>query len=66
MVRGTEVAQMEGEGEQQMGGAEAGKGGRKERAGEEAGAGRGERGAKTEEKESADFHYAPLRILDKT
>lgn len=50
MVRGTEVAQMEGEAEQQMGGVEAGKGGRKGRAEEEAGVGVGkeEREAKTE------------------
>lgn len=50
MVRGTEVAQMEGEAEQQMGGVEAGKGGRKGRADEEAGVGVGreEREAKTE------------------
>lgn len=48
MGRGTEVAQMEGEAEQQMGGAEAGKSGRRGRAREEVGVGREERGAKTE------------------
>lgn len=50
MVRGTEVSQMEGEAEQQMGGVEAEKGGRKGRAEEEAGVGAGkeEREAKIE------------------
>lgn len=52
MVRGTEVTQMEGEAEQQMGGVEAEKGGRKRRAGEEAEVGAGvekeEREVKTE------------------
>lgn len=57
MVRRTEVAQMEGEAEQQMGGAEAGKGEGRERAGEGAGAERGERGAKTERKENTDLQY---------
>lgn len=55
MVRGTEVAQMEGEGEQQMGGAEAGKGGKKGRAEGEVGVGSDEREVKTEAKDSADF-----------
>ena len=59
MERGTEVAQMEGEAEQQMGGAGAGKevekGGAEE--GVEVGAGREERGAKTEIKESADWWF---------
>lgn len=54
MVRGTEVAQMEGRAEQQMRGAEAGRGGLKERAGEEVGVGREEREAETEQKESTD------------
>lgn len=61
MGRGTEVAQMEGEAEQQMGGAEAGRGGK---IGGEVGAGRGERGAKTERKGSTDCLFMfPLTIL---
>lgn len=64
MVRGTEVAQMEGEAEQQMGGVEAGKGGKKGRAEEEVGVGRDEREAKTEQKESTDFFF--FTIWDKT
>lgn len=66
-VRGTEVAQMEGEAEQRMGGVEAGKGGRKERAWEGAGAGREEREARTEGRESADvflFFNSCITILD--
>lgn len=54
MVRGTEVAQMEGRAEQQMRGAEAGRGGPKERAGEGVGVGKEEREAETEQKESTD------------
>lgn len=59
MVRGTEVAQMEGKAEQQMGGAEAGKGGKKGRAEEEVGVGVGieETEAKKELKESTDCFY---------
>lgn len=63
LVRGTEVAQMEGRAEQQMGGAEAGKGGTKGRAEEEVGVKREEREAKTEPKESTDCF--PLTILNK-
>lgn len=50
MVRGSEVAQKEGKAEQQMGGAEAEKGEKKGRAGDEVGVrvGREGRGAKTE------------------
>lgn len=60
MMTGTEAAQMEGEAEQQMGGVEAGKGGRKGRAGEEVGVERGEREAKTEQKGSTDsFELVP-------
>lgn len=62
MVRGTEVAQMEGKAEQRMGGAEAGKGGMKGRAGEEVGVGREEREereATTERKESTDRLFSP-------
>lgn len=54
MVRGTEVAQMEGRAEQQRRGAEAGRGGPKERAGEGVGVGKEEREAETEQKESTD------------
>lgn len=60
MVRGTEVAQMEGEAEQQMGGVEAGKGGRKGRAGEEVRVWREEREAKTEQTESTDCLFSSL------
>lgn len=62
MVRGTEVAQMEGKAEQQMGGAEAGKDGETGRAGEEVGlgVGREEREAKTEQKEGIDCFFSPL------
>lgn len=57
MVRGTEVAQMEGKAGQQMGGKEAGKGGKKGRAEEEVGVGVGREGreVKTELKEGTDL-----------
>ncbi|KAF3843248.1 hypothetical protein F7725_002097 [Dissostichus mawsoni] len=54
MLRGTEAAQMEGEAEQQMGGAEAGRGGRKGMAWGKAGVGREGREAKTEPKQGTD------------
>lgn len=56
--RGTEVAQMEGATGLQMGGAEAGKGGRKEKGagvGAQAGVGGEERGAKTEQRGGTDL-----------
>lgn len=56
--RGAEVAQMEGRADQQIGGAEAGKGGRTERA--EVGVEREERKAQTELKESTDCFILPF------
>lgn len=68
--RRTEAAQMEGEAEQQMGGVEAGSGGRtgraEEGAGVEVGAERGEREVKTEQRGGADRPFFLFTILNQT